>query len=1115
MCSRRPLIALPFIFAFLFLSSGFLAGQGKPGKALWLRYPAISPDGKSIAFSYQGNLFLVPRKGGPATALTHGSHYSFRPVWAPDGQSLVFASDAFGNLDLFHVSVHGGEAKRLTFHSADDTPSGFSPDGKWVLFSSTRRDAIANVQFPSRRLSELYRVPIAGGRVEQVLTTPAEEAAYSPDGSTIAYHDVKGYENAWRKHHESSIARDLWTVDVESGHHRKLTSYRGEDRQPVWSKDGQTLSYLSEQSGSFNIWQLSLEDPDQPRQITHHEKHPVRFLSQSREGDLCYTYDGEIHLLSAGKKKNAKRKKRKSRTLTITIPVASPPDRHREEAKNGATEMALSPNGKEMAFIVRGEVYVTAVDHSLTKRITHTPEQERSVSFSPDGRTLLYASERSGSWDLYQTRLTTEEETYFYRATVLKEKVVLQNEHENFQPAYAPDGKKIAYLEDRTTLKTLDLESGARTVIVPAERNYSYLDGDQHFAWSPDSRWLLFDLNDSNRWIGEVGLRDAEAKEEIVQLTVSGYEDGAARWMMKGAMMIWFTDRMGMRSHGSWGSQKDVFGMFFDRAAFDRFQLGKADYEILKEREKEKEKDDNKKKPDASEGDKEEPEKAEEPGDKEEDKKPVEPLKLDLEHLEERTVRLTLHPSNLADATLTSDGSQLLYLARFEKGHDLWLHKPRERETRLLAKLGANGGALQLDEKEKHVFVMAGGKITRVEIETGKQKAVSFEAPLDIDLPSERAYLFEHVWRQAREKFYVKDLHGVDWEFYKEAYQRFLPHITNNRDFSELLSELLGELNASHTGSGYRHRDATGDQTASLGAWFDPNHEGNGLKIVEFLERGPLAARELQIVPGTIIESIDGTPILEDMNYYPLLNDKAGTPVRLGLLDPEADRRWEGVARPITLSRENELRYLRWIEGRRKETDRLSEGKLGYVHIRSMNDASFREFYDQVLGENTGKQALVVDTRFNGGGWLHDDLVTLLGGETYFRFGPRGNRIGNDPTEKWKRPSVVIMSEGNYSNAHMFPLVYKHLKIGKLVGMPVAGTGTAVWWETLQDSTLYFGIPQVGVVDNNGDYLENNELFPDIEVDNPPHEEGTGRDRQLEKAVESLLKDLKEAKQEP
>ncbi|MCP5106613.1 MAG: peptidase S41, partial [bacterium] len=386
---------------------------------------------------------------------------------------------------------------------------------------------------------------------------------------------------------------------------------------------------------------------------------------------------------------------------------------------------------------------------------------------------------------------------------------------------------------------------------------------------------------------------------------------------------------------------------------------------------------------------------------------------------------------------------------------------------------------------------------------------VSFKAEFYLNKPAEYAYLFEHVWRQMLKKFYRADMDGVDWVFFKKVYAPFLAHIDNDYDFAEMLSEMLGELNGSHTGCFNRPKLPGADKTARLGAFYEKNYAGNGLKVVEIITKGPLWKASPRLKPGVIIEEIDGQPIEAGKDYYHLLNHKDGKLTLLSLYEPVSRRRWQETVKPITIRDEANLLYHRWVKNRRAETDRLSGGRIGYVHVKSMGDASFRVVYSEMFGLYNDKEAIVVDTRFNGGGSLHEDLAKLLNGKKFFDAVPRGQYIGTGPRSQWYKPSVVLMSEGNYSNAHGFPYVYKKLGIGKLVGMPVPGTMTSVWWERLQTKTLTFGIPMVGRIDENGEYLENQQLEPDYKVNNDPAVMVTGKDQQLEKAVRVLLETLK------
>jgi tricorn protease len=373
---------------------------------------------------------------------------------------------------------------------------------------------------------------------------------------------------------------------------------------------------------------------------------------------------------------------------------------------------------------------------------------------------------------------------------------------------------------------------------------------------------------------------------------------------------------------------------------------------------------------------------------------------------------------------------------------------------------------------------------------------------------AERAYMFEHAWRQMREKFYVEDLHGVDWEMYKKEYAKFLPYINNGYDFAEMLSELLGEINASHTGARYGETTPDADQTGTFGCFYDESFNGKGIKILEIMDKSPLDTKTNKIVPGVIIEKIDGVEITENLNYYPLLNRKVGEKVLVSFYNAQTKERWDEIIKPISLGEENHLAYERWIKRCEAAVDKLSDGRLGYVHIQGMNSGSFRELFDKALGKLHKKEALIVDTRFNGGGWLHDDLATFLSGKLYMSFEPRGQKnMGGEPIWKWQKPSCVLMSEGNYSDAHLFPYTYKSLGIGKLIGMPVPGTGTAVWWERMIDGKTVFGIPQIGMRSvREGFLVENHDLEPDIQVNNEYEKFINGEDQQLKAAVDELLK---------
>jgi tricorn protease len=1084
-----------WLAVFVFYFSVAVSAQDGP---LWLRYPAISPDGRTVLFEYKGDIWSVPAAGGNAVPLTLSeSHESF-PVWSHDGRSIAFASDRYGQLDIFVMPATGGEAKRVTFHSAPEFPSTFTADDKAVIFVSNRQDLVTNAQFPSPAMGELYSVPVTGGRVSLVLTSMARDATVSSTGDKIIFHDYKGYESEWRKHHTSAVTRDVWVYDTGTKKYTQISAFKGEDRNPVFDSNDVDFYYLSEQSGSFNIWKSSLSRPDRTVAVTKLTKHPVRFLTRSRSGTMAFSYDGELYTINGG-----------GEPTKINVRIAADGRDQIERivpVNGGFTEAKLSPNGKEFAFGFRGEIFVSSIDGKSVKRITNTPEQERSVSFSPDGRSLVYAAEKNNNWNVYTVSLIRKQEPYFFASTVSKEEPVVTTAAEEFQPAFSPDGKEIAYLENRKTLKVYNIASKQSRTVLPPDRNYSYADGDQYYSWSPDSKWLLVEFGPRERmFTPEVGLVSADGTGEVRNLTQSGYDDVVPKWVMDGKMMIWGSTREGTLSQGGRATSGDVFAMYFTKAAYDRSKLSKEEFALLKEQEEKdkKEADEKAKAGGSGASATASPSPTPSPSPKPDEKKL---LTFDWDGMTDRKTRLTVHTSAASDWVLSKDGEKLFYLTNFEKGNDLWVTEVRTRETKVFNKLAANNASMEMSSDGKFLLVLADGKAIKVDTEAGKSEPIGVNTEMVLNYSAEKAYIFDHSWRQFKQKLIFPDLGGVDWDFYYTAYKRFLPYINNNYDYAEMLSEMLGEMNVSHTGAYYNPSFPTGDQTASLGLLYDYSHTGDGVKIAELISGGPVDLAASTIKAGHIVEQIDGTTIDASMDFYKLLNRKAGKYTLVSVYDPVANRRWDETVKPINRGEEGELLYKRWVRARRAEVERLSGGRIGYVHVRAMNDASMRTVVDELLGLNISKDAVIVDTRFNGGGSIHEQLSDFLSGKKYFDVVPHGQYIGSEPFNKWVKPSIVLVGESNYSDAHLFPLAYKLKGIGQVLGMPVPGTGTFVWWENQIDPTIRFGIPMGCWKTPDGKCGENNQMEPDIRVANDPDVMAGGRDQQIEAAVKELMK---------
>jgi tricorn protease len=1063
----------------LLLSTAVLGATQAQTQPSWLRYPALSPDGKTIVFTYKGDLYRVPAGGGSATQLTQHEAHDFMPVWSPDGQSIAFASDRYGNFDVFLIPVNGGDARRLTQHSSGEYPYSFSPDGKNVYFGAARMDAAGNRLFPTGSLPELYQVAATGGRALQVLTTPAENICFSKDGQRFLYHDKKGGENTWRKHQRSAIARDIWLYDSRNGQHRQLTRFAGEDRNPVFANNDKTVYYLSEANGSSNVYRFAIDQPEQTTAVTSFKKHPVRFLTAANDGTLCFSYDGEIYTKSG---EGAPKK--------VAIAIHSEGKSNNERIVNvtgGIRDLSVAPSGKEVAFIYRGEVFVTSVEGGTTKRITNTPGQERNVSFSPDGKSLLYSSERNGTWKIYQTSMVRKEDPYFFTSTLLKETPVIESNRENFQPEYSPDGKEIAYVEDRMTLKVYNIASKQSRTLLTANDLFAMGENDQYFTWSPDSKWLLFQFSEPGYWNGEIGLVSADGKGKKINLTESGYQDFSPKWMMGGKLFIWSSNREGLRAQAnSGGAQADVFALFLTQDAFDKFRLNKEEYALWKEADEKAAKADSARKKDKR-----------------------DTVLIDWEGLKYRKARLTLHSSNLADAVVSKDGETLYYLSRFERGLNLWSTNLRTRETKMLVPLNANSARMQWDKENKNLYLLADGRIIKLDPASSKQETVAVNGDMNLDVAAERAFMFDHVWRKTRNTFYTGGYHGADWDNLKTEYAKYLPHIGNNHEFSEMLSELLGELNVSHSGASYFEPVPNADATASLGVFYDPTYTGNGMKIDEVLAEGPLAKAGLNIRPGMMIEAIDGEELSRDRDYASFLNRKAGKNILITVFDPSTNTRRDLTVKPVSQGEESSLLYKRWVRRNAEEVDRLSNGQLGYVHIPGMNDPSYRTVYEEVMGKYAGRKGMVVDTRNNGGGDLVADLAMFLSGKQFLNYTTDTRAVGLEPSFRWTKPSIALANEANYSDGHCFAYSYQDLKLGKLVGMPVPGTCTFAGWESLQDANVRWGVPPLGVKSVGGRYLENWQTEPDVKVMNEYHLVNKGKDQQLETAVQELMKEIK------
>ncbi|MDE6448663.1 MAG: peptidase S41, partial [Muribaculaceae bacterium] len=713
-----------------------------------------------------------------------------------------------------------------------------------------------------------------------------------------------------------------------------------------------------------------------------------------------------------------------------------------------------------------------------------------------DDRTLYYVSERDGYYNIYKATIANDDDPDFVNATVIKEERVFDNDKiERTGPDVSPDGKQLAYIKDRNKLMVRDLKSGKSRQLTDgstkASRSASF-----GFVWSPDSRWIALEINaNKHDPYSDIALLNVETGE-ITNITQSGYIDSNPRFVLDGNALLFFTERYGMRAHASWGSQEDVMIVYLNRETRDKYRLNDEEYALYKDAKK---KADKNEKTDADKKDKK---------DKSEDKKDdSKAINVELDGIQNRIVRLTPFSSDLSDAMIDHNGENLYFLSSLEDGYDLWKMNLRKREPRIANKASLGRSGFATDKSGKTTFIL-GSQPKKLNLSNDKLTPITVRGTMNLDRVAEREAMLDNVYKSEKEMFYRTDMHGVDWDKMVKSYRRFLPHINNNYDYAEMLSELLGELNVSHTGGRYRAPgNSHADRTAVLGLLYDMNYSGDGLKVDEIIADGPFDLASSKMAPGAIITAINGQPIDAKADHAAIFNDLSGKKTRVTFTLPDGSTVNENV-KPISTGTQNSLMYNRWIRQRAADVDRWSNGLLGYVHIASMNDNSFRPIYADILGKYNNREGIVIDIRWNGGGRMHEDIEVLFSGEKYLTQEIRGVESCDMPSRRWNKPSIMLQCEACYSNAHGTPWVYKHKGIGKLVGMPVAGTMTSVNWITMQDPTLVFGIPVIGYRTAEGNYLENSQLEPDILIDNDPATVVKGEDLQLKTAVETLLKEI-------
>ncbi len=1038
----------------------------------FVRYPAISPDGRTVAFSYQGDIWTVPVDGGRAVRLTLHEAYEARPRFSPDGARIAFTSDRWGNDDLYVMDADGSAPTRLTFHSSGDVLGGWTADGR-LLFETDR------TWVQVERESEIYRVSADGGTPDRLLDAVGYTPRLSPDGRFLAF--TFGSNGADRIRYRGPADKDVWLYDTERQTYAELTGdFDGNDIEPVWG-GARTLFFVSERDGTYNLYRTTVAEDgtgSPPEQLTRYTEDGVRFFDVSADGGtVVMEVATDIHVL---------RGTGEPERLDILVPADDRfDDLERRTYTDDADEYAVSPNGERIAFVVRGEVFVTEndPDESRAVRLTSSPYRDRDVVWADD-ETLIFASDRAGQYDLYRIESADPERPDLFRS--LKRRIVrlTETEAEEHDVVMVPDGAHLAFVRDRGTLVVAELRDGE----LRDER--VLLDGwatPEGVAWSPDSRWLAYGLDDLD-FNTEVYIHAADGSVDPVNVTMHPKGDGAPVWSKDGSKLGFISQRN--------NGDADVWFAWLRQEDWEKTRQ---DWEQMEEPEEE------------------------ETG--EEDQ--VAPIEIDLEDIHERLEQVTSLPGNETDLAVSHDGETFYFVAfrggrqSYDADQDLYSVKWDGTDMKALTTGGTRPSGVTMGPEGKHLYmVRPGGRLARLAPESnGRLESLPYSARMTIDHPAERAQVFDEAWRILGLGFYDPGFHGRDWNALRDKYRPWALRASTKRDFRDVFDIMLGELNASHLGLyGSDRAETQTERTGLLGIEIDPVDDG---VVVRRVVPGSPADREAsKLAPGDVVTAMDGTPVTPDANFYALLADRSGEKTILTVRSGGDER--EVVIRP-TDSLRRQL-YDEWVQDRQRLTEDYSDGRLGYIHIQGMNWPSFERFERELVASGQGKDGIIVDVRYNGGGWTTDYLMAVLTVRQHAYTVPRGAAEDLDeehtefrdhypfgerlPLAAWTRPVAALCNQNSFSNAEIFSHAFKHLGLGPLVGTPTFGAVISTGGAGLMDGSfvrLPFRGWYVKATDRN---MENGPAVPDVIVPARPDDRADGEDEQLRAAVNVLLEQV-------
>jgi Tol biopolymer transport system component/C-terminal processing protease CtpA/Prc len=1033
---------------------------GATGALPSLAEPALSPDGAEIAFVSGGDIWSVAAKGGEARLLVSHPATESRPLYSPDGQRLAFVSTRTGRGDIYVLTLATGDLRRLTFDDTLDQLDAWSRDGRWIYFSASSGDVSG--------VNDIWRVSAAGGTpmpVEAERYVNEFFAAPSPDGAALAF-AARGIASSqwWRHGHSHIDESEIWIERAGTPRTYERVTEKGGAKElwPMWAPDARTLYYVSDRGGAENIW---MRAPGAPaRQLTSFRDGRVLWPGISLDGrTIVFERDFRIWKL------NTRNREASAVPIALRGAPAGPAVEH-VKVTDGFHELALSPDGKKVAFTARGDVFAaSSKDGGDAERVTRTPEDESGIAWAPDSKRIVYVSDREGAGRLYLYDFATRKETELTHGA-----------EGDDSPAFSPDGKLIAFERGGREVRVVDPQGGTERLLATARFEKAPLKSGRPLAWSPDNRWVAFFAR-GGKLFQSVWVVPATGGEARQVSFLANSEGNTVSWGPDGTYLLFDTSQ---RTEDGQLARVDLVPRA-PRFHEDQF------HELFREAAA----------PDAAAA-----ASAKRP--------PVKDVSIEFDGVRRR---LELIPAGLdvASQVIAADGKSVLLIASAAGQQNLYTYSLDElaKEPAVARQLTSTPGRkadAQFSPDGKEVFFLDAGRISAVTVESRQVRTVAVAAELDIDFAREKMEVFRQAWRYERDNFFDPKLHGVDWERVRAQYEPLVAGAHTRDEVHRLISLMVGELNASHLG--ISANGSPQHSTGRLGLRFDrAEYEASGrLRVSEVIPLSP-AALAGQIHTGDTLEAVDATPVTARTNLDELLAFRIGKRVVLSVADAAGKKR-DVVVRPVNSAAERNLLYRKWVEDNRAYVARISNGRLGYVHMRDMGSGSLAQLFVDLDTENQSREGVVIDIRNNNGGFVNAYALDVLARRPYLTMTVRGfpaaparSVLGQRALEA---PTVLVTNRQSLSDAEDFAEGYRALKLGKVVGEPTAGWIIYTSGVPLVDgSTLR--IPHIAITAHDGAPMEMNPRPVDVEVVRPIGESLTGKDSDLDTAVRELLGQLR------